>query len=425
LEAGVPEHENVWSLAGVRRLTRQEQIRVLVIAGVVAIVLFGLVPWLWSLLFGQATPAEPMLVPGTFRPTAEQWADLKFVRVRNEPFPGVAVTDGEIAADDDTTTPVFSPYSGRVTRLIAKPGDHVEKGDPLMMVAASEAVQTRNDLIAAVDALAAAQAQDKVATENESRQRQLYLGQSAALKDWQQSQSDLVAARTALRTAQTALVEQRNRLRILGMGDREITSLERSRTADALSSDATIVAPISGTVIQRQVGLGQFIQSGAANPVFSIGDLSTVWVVGNVRETDAPLMKVGAPVEIHLIALPDKSFSARLTWVAPAIDQTSHRLAVRAEVKNPDGVLKPMMFATVRIHAGDDRVSLAVPENAIIYEGDEARVWIARRDNSLGLRLIRVGRVQDGEAEALSGLKPGDTIVSSGALFIDRAAQPE
>ncbi len=421
----MPEQENNWSFSGVTRLSRRDQIRALVVAGVVALVVFGLIPWLWNLVAGQTAPEPPAFAPGTFRPTVEQWADLKFVRVRAEPFPGVAVTDGEVAANDDTTTPVFSPYSGRVTRLIAKLGDRVQKGDPLMAVDASEAVQSQNDLISAVDALGAAIAQDKVATANESRQRQLYLGQSAALKDWQQSQSDLAAARAGLRTAQIALAAQRNRLRILGMSDREISSLEKTRALDKLSPEATIAAPISGTVIQRQVGLGQFIQSGAANPVYSIGDLSTLWIVGNVREADAPLMKVDAPVEVHVIALPDKVFAARLTWVAPAIDATTHRLAVRAEVKNPDGTLKPMMFATVRIHTGNDRTSPAVPENSVIYEGDEARVWLAHKDQSLSLRLIQTGRVQNGDVEALSGLRQGDTIVSSGALFIDRAAQSD
>jgi cobalt-zinc-cadmium efflux system membrane fusion protein len=424
-EINVPESENIWSLAGAMRLSRQQQIRVLAIAAAVALVLFGVGPWLWGLAFSPSAAPEPSLIPGTFRPTNEQWADLKFTRVYPQPFPGIAVTDGEIAANDDTTTQVFSPYSGRVTRLIAKLGDRVEKGDPLMTIAASEAVQTRNDLIAAVDALAAAEAQDKVAAANESRQHQLYMGQSAALKDWQQSQSDLVAARTALRTAETVLAEQRNRMRILGTSDGDIAALERSHTPEKLSSEATIVAPISGTVILRQIGLGQFIQSGASNPVYSIGDLSAVWVIGNVRENDAPMIQVGAPVDVRVIALPGITFSARLSWVAPSIDPTTHRLAVRAEVDNPGGILKPQMFATVRIHEGDDRMSLAVPENAVVYEGEDARVWIANKDKSLGLRLIKTGRDQDGRIEALSGLKSGDLIVTSGSLFIDRAAQPE
>ncbi len=421
----MPEGEKGRDISEALLLTRRDQIRILVVVGITAIVLFGAGPWLSSLVLAPTPVAQPELLPGTFRPTAEQWADLKFSQVHQERFPGVVVTDGAVAPNDDTTTPVYSPYSGRVTRLIAKLGDPVRKGDPLMTVEATEAVQSRNDLIAAFDALNASEAQNKVATESEARQHQLYLGQSAALKDWQQAQSDLASARAALRTAQTALATQQNKLRILGISDREISTLEKTRVSGTLPSEAAVVAPISGTVIQRQLGLGQYIQAGAANPVFSIGDLSTLWIIGNVRETDAPLMKTGTLVETQIAALPSKTFTARLTWVAPAIDATTHRLAVRAEVENPSGALKPMMFATVRIHTGGDRVSLAVPENAVIYEGDEARVWIGHNDRSLGLRVIRVGRIQDGEVEALSGLRIGELVVTSGALFIDRAAQPD
>jgi cobalt-zinc-cadmium efflux system membrane fusion protein len=417
--------EKDWSLPDALRLSRRDQIRVLVAAGLVAILIFGLGPWLWNALFGAVPPPPAASIPGTFRPTREQWSDLKFATVHAEAFAGVVVTDGALAPDDDTTTAVYSPYSGRVTRLAAKLGDHVEKGAALMTVDSTEAVQARNDLVAAVDALSTAEAQDKVATENESRQHQLYLGQSTALKDWQQAQSDLATAQAALRTAQTGLLAQRNRMRILGMSDAAISTLEKNRSLDGNSSEAAVVAPISGTVILRQVGLGQYIQAGAASPVYSIGDLSTLWVLGNVRESDAPLMRVGELAEIHLMALPAATLTARLSWVAPSIDSTTHRLAVRAELKNPDGALKPLMFATVEIHTTGDRISLAVPQNAVVYEGEEAHVWVAHKDRSLGLRAIRVGRVQNDDAEVLTGLKAGDSVVTSGALFIDRAAQPD
>jgi cobalt-zinc-cadmium efflux system membrane fusion protein len=414
-----------WESSPLPRLSRRDQFRILGVAAVVLVAIFGLGPPLWSFAFAPAPETQSTPSPDTFRPTAEQWADLKFVRVADRQFPGLVVTDGQVATNDDTTTPVFSPYSGRVTRLIAKLGDHVEKGAPLMTVDATEAVQARNDLIAAVDALDAASAQNDVATKNEERQRELYLGQSAAQKDWQQAQSDLATARAALRTAQTALALQRNKLRILGIGDREIATLEKSHGVNTLPSEAAVLAPISGTVIQRQVGVGQYIQAGAANPVYSIGDLSALWIIGNVRESDAPLVQVGASVEATVAALPNRVFPARLTWVAPSIDANTHRLSVRAEVKNPDGVLKPMMFATVRVHTGGDRMSPAIPESAIIYEGEQARIWLAHPDKSLGLRAIQVGRDQDGEVEALAGVKPGDVVVTSGALFIDRAARSD
>ena len=414
-----------WKLPERWRLSRRDQIRFLALAALIALLIFGIGPWVWDSVFESAPAPPPPPIPGTFRPTAEQWSDLQFATVHPKDFPGLVTTDGALAPNDDTTTPVYSPFSGRVTRVIAKLGDRVAKGAPLLSVDSTEAVQARNDLIAALDALNAADAQDKVAAENESRQHQLYLGQSAALKDWQQAQSDLATANAALRTAQTALTAQRNRMRILGISDSAIAALEATRGFEGATSQANIVAPISGTVIQRQVGPGQYIQSGSSNPVFSIGDLSTLWVVGNVREADAPQMRVGEMADIRVIALPGRVFTARLTWVAPSIDSTTHRLAVRAEVQNPKGTLRPLMFATVTIYSGADRTSPAVPQSAVIYEDDEAHVWVAHRDRSLGLREVHLGRMREDEVEILSGLRNGDRVVTRGALFIDRAAQPE
>ncbi|HEX3664421.1 MAG TPA: efflux RND transporter periplasmic adaptor subunit [Rhizomicrobium sp.] len=418
-------NETVWRLPERLRLSRRAQFRVLIIAGILALVAFGAGPWLVSTVFGPTAPEQPPSMPGTFRPTAEQWADLKFARVRAEKFAGLVITDGALAPNDSTTTAVYSPYSGRVTRLVANPGDHVEKNTPLMTVDSTEAVQARSDLVAALDARDAAQAQDRIAKENEARQRQLYSGQSAALKDWQQSQSDLATANAALRTAQTGLQGQENRARILGIGEDAITTLEKHRGAGGISPEAVMKAPISGTVIQRQVGLGQYIQAGSTNPLFSIGDLSTLWVLGNVRESDAPRMRVGEAADIRVVALPDRVFTARLNWIAPAIDPATHRLAVRAELENPRGTLKPLMFATVAIHTSSDQTAPAIPQSAVIYEGDQTHVWVAYDNHELALRNIRVGRIRNNDIEILAGLRTGETVVTGGALFIDRASRPD
>src|SRR5208282_4859890 len=148
-------------------------------------------------------------------------------------------------------------------------------------------------------------------------------------------------------------------------------------------------------------GLGQYINSaagGAANPQFSIGNLNTVWLVANVREVDAPVMRVGAPIEVRVLAYPDKVFKAKLTYVAPSVDPNTHRLPVRAEVENIDGALKPEMFASFSIITDEDTATTtAIPEEAVIYEGENAHVWVAQPDEKLiGLRPIHVGRSLDG-----------------------------
>jgi len=409
-----------------RVLSRRAQIAGLVVLAALAGLALLLVPLLRSELGAreEVKAEQPALAPGRFRPTEVQWATLKFGAVQRLTFRPERITDGKIAIDDDRTTPVFSPYSGRVTRLFAKAGDHVDKGAPLLALEASEFVQGQNDLISAVAALNTARSQLKLAAINEKRQHELFDAKAGALKDWQQAQADLESAKNTERSAEIALAAVRNRLHILGKSDREIDDLETARKMDP---QAIVTAPIGGTVIQRQVGLGQYINStaaGASTPVFSIGDLSVVWLVANVRETDAPLMHVGAPVDVRVLAYPGRVFKAKLTYVAPAIDANTHRLPVRAEVENADGALKPEMFASFSIMTGDAVAAPAVPQESVIYEGDVAHVWLAHDDKSLSLRQIRTGRTDaDGMVEVLAGLEPGETVVTSGSLFIDRAAQ--
>lgn len=369
------------------------------------------------------------LAQGAFRPTKAQWSSLKVAPVQLMTFRTERLTEGNIAYNDDTMTPVFSPYTGRVTRVIAKPGDIVKKGAPLMAVAASEFVQAQNDLITAVNALRTAHEQVALTTTTENRQHELYLAKSGALKDWLQSQSDLAMAQNNLRIAETALYAVRDRLRIMGKSEEEINALEKAPAGYPMNSESLVLAPISGTVTQRQVGVGQFINSvagGAASPVFTIGNLSTLWLIANVREADAPLMRVGQPIEVHVMAYPGRSFHAKVTWVAPSIDPATHRLPVRAEVENTDGTLKAMMFVNFSIITGKETTSPGVPQSAIVYLGEETRVYVSRSDGTIALRTLKVGRQrEDGMLEVTDGLAPGEQVVTSGTLFIDRAVTAE
>ena len=374
----------------------------------------------------EAPETQPVTLPGTFRPTEAQWETLKIVPVQLVTFQNERTTEGKIANDDDATTPVFSPYSGRVTKLFARAGDHVERGAPLFAIQASEFVQGQNDLISAAATLETARAQLNLAKTTEKRQHDLYDSKGGALKDWQQSQVDLANAQGSLRSAQIALGAVRNRLRILGKSDSEIAAIENEPDKLlSMDAEAIVYAPIGGTVTQRQVGLGQYIDSaanGASNPVFSIGDMSRVWLLANVREADAPSMGLGHPVEVRVLAFAGRVFKAKLTFVGSAIDPNTHRLPVRAEVENPDAALKPEMFANFSITIGNAVTVPAVPEESVVYEGQTARVWIAGKEKTLGLRQIRTGRTQGGVVEVLDGLQSGESVVSSGSLFIDRAA---
>ncbi|MGC2460499.1 MAG: efflux RND transporter periplasmic adaptor subunit, partial [Steroidobacteraceae bacterium] len=174
--------------------------------------------------------------------------------------------------------------------------------------------------------------------------------------------------------------------------------------------------------VDRQLGPGQYAQAGTSTPLFTIADMSSVWMVGNVREADAGHIHRGQAVEVSVLAYPDRRFAARVVYVAPTIDPNTHRLTVRAVIDNSDDALKPEMFATFRILTSEGTQAPAVPASAVVYEGDSAHVWVLQSTDAIAIRPIRAGRASDGFVEVLDGLKPGERVVTKGSLFIDRSA---
>src|SRR5450756_2915039 len=299
-------------------------------------------------------------------PTPAEWTSLTVEPVTERAFRAEHVTEGKIAVNEESSTPIFSPFAGRVTKLLVKPSDVVERGQILFVVEAADTVQGLNDFVAALSALNSARSKLNLAQIVEKRANDLYAGKAVPLKDWQQSQSDLTAAQNDMRSAETALEAAHNRLRILGRSDEQISSFQQTRQ---ISAETPIYSPISGTVVQRKVGPGQFVSSGASDPVFVVGDLSTVWLTAFVRESEAAGVSVGQDIDFTVLALPGRTFKARVDYVSAAIDPSTRRLLVRATIDNKDAVFKPEMFANVTIYAGDNHPSLGVPKQALIYEG--------------------------------------------------------
>jgi membrane fusion protein, heavy metal efflux system len=384
---------------------KQLQIVALIALGATAILLLG---WGASRL-SAAQPQQPLAPAATgnsLHLTPSQLSSLTVNTVAQLGFRSEEIADGRIALNSDTATQVFSPYSGRVIRVIAGIGQHVKKGAPLYSIDASEFAQTQSDLLNANTQL-------KLARIAEERRHAAFDSKGGSLQDWQQAQADLAAA-------QTAVDSVRNRLKIFGENDEQIAALERVKTP----SPVTVVsAPLDGVVTDRQVGPGQYLQSGNSTPVYTIGDLASVWLVADVREVDAPSVDVGQEIEVRVLALPGRIFKAKLTSVGSAVDPVTRRVPVRATIENTDGKLKPQMFATFSIITSGESDALAVPEEAVVREGEAARVWIVQGVNDLALRQIHTGRVNNGMVEVLDGLKPGDRVVTRGSLFIDRASQ--
>jgi membrane fusion protein, heavy metal efflux system len=394
---GRPEPGSGWSAP------RQWQLLAAVAALIAILILLGIVSGrLFQHSSGESAPLPPA---GTFRPTAQQLKTLTIEPVTVHQFVSQEITEGKIAVNGDRSTPVFSPYSGRITRVIAGLGDNVKAGQALATIEASEFAQAQSDLTTAL-------AQIKLARNNETRKHALYDAKGGSMADWLQSQADLSTAEAGLRSV-------RNRLRILGYSEQAIDAMASDEHSGAL---AQIVAPISGVIVDRQLGPGQYAQAGASSPVFTIADMSSVWMVGNVREADAGYIRRGQTVEVGVLAYPDRTFTAYVIYVAPTIDPNTHRLTVRAVIDNADGALKPEMFASFRILTSEGTQAPAVPASAVVYEGDSAHVWVLQSADVLAIRPIHTGRASDGLVEVLDGLQPGERVVTRGSLFIDRSA---
>jgi cobalt-zinc-cadmium efflux system membrane fusion protein len=354
-----------------------------------------------------------------YQPTEAQWATLTVETVEARVFRSEHMTEGKIAVDEDRATPIFSPYAGRVTKLLVKPGDDVKRGQPLFVVEATDMVQTQNDFIGALTAMNKARSRLHLAQIVEKRNKDLYEGKAVALKDWQNAEAELVAAQNDVRSAEVALEAARNRLRILGRADTEITAFEQKGT---ISAETPIHAPIAGTIVQRKVGPGQYVSSGSADPVFVIGDLSTFWLLAYVRESEAPNVRIGQALQFTVLAYPSELFPANIAYVATALDSNTRRLLVRATVNNAAGLLKPEMFASVTVHTGEGDAAPAVSRDAVLYEGDVKRVWVVNRDRSIELRPIKTGLISGKMIQVTEGLSIGDKVITRGSLFIDRAS---
>jgi cobalt-zinc-cadmium efflux system membrane fusion protein len=371
---------------------------------------------------GDAEVSSQAKRPARFAPTAAQWATLTVEPVKSIAFRSEHMTEGKIAINEERATPIYPPYAGRVTRLMAKPGDKVERGQPLFFIEAADMVQAQNDFLTAMSGINRARSRVAITEIIEKQNRTLYEGKAGPLRDFQTAQADLAQARADLRTAESALEAARNRLVILGKTDAEIAAFQEQ---GRISSETPIYAPLSGTVVQRKIGPGQYVSyvaTGAVDPVFTIGDLSTVWMTAYVRESEAPRVRVGQAIEFTMLAYPNTVFTATVDHVAASLDPGIRRLMVRATVDNAEGRFKPEMFTSVTIFTDEGETSVAVPREAVIYEADTARVWVARSDKTVELRQIKAGMTHRGFIQVLQGLQPGESVVTKGSLFVDQAA---
>jgi cobalt-zinc-cadmium efflux system membrane fusion protein len=349
-----------------------------------------------------------------------QLQQVKVVPIASLDFPVDKNAPGRIAFNEDSATSVYTPYTGHVLRLLAKPGEWVPRGHPLFEIDTPDLVQAESDLISAFTAVGKARNQLEMARRTAARQDDLYQAKAVAQKDWEQAQSDVRNAEHDLQAAEGTHSAARDRLRVFGKTDADIAVIEEQRRIDRITQ---VRSPIAGMITARKVGPGQFVKPDNPDPLFTIADTRTMWLLANVYETDIASIRVGQPVDVSVLAYPEEIFRARVSYIAPVVDPATHRLAVRAEVTNASGALRPEMFATFRIQTSASVKAAAVPVRAVTHDGDLASVWIKSGPREFTRRPVELGLEHGGFVQALSGVSPGEQVVVEGGVFLSSAGK--
>ncbi|MGQ0813069.1 MAG: efflux RND transporter periplasmic adaptor subunit [Gemmatimonadota bacterium] len=226
----------------------------------------------------------------------------------------------------------------------------------------------------------------------------------------------LVAARLARGAPaenQDLLGAARTRLRLLDISDAQITQILRSGQS---RRTLTLYAPASGVVVEKNVVAGQAF--GLGQLLYRIADLSTVWVEIELREADAGLVRVGNTADVELQALPGRVFTGRIDYIYPTLEAQARTLKARVRVSNPGNTLKPGMYATARITI-PMQATLSIPTTALIRTGERSIVFVDLGRGRIAPQEVIVGRVTDEYAEILSGVEPGQRVVTSAQFLID------
>jgi membrane fusion protein, heavy metal efflux system len=325
---------------------------------------------------------------------------------------------GKIAFNDDASVPVFPPYQGRITQLYVKPGEDVTKGRILFEIDSPDLVNAESNLITAVGALQQAKGQLDLTTRALARSHELIEAKAIAERDLEQSVADHNAADATYKAAVGALDGARDAVRIFGKTEAEIRRVEDTHRVD---SRMPVPSPISARVTSRQAGPGQFVQPGG-NPVYTVADLSTVWMIAKVAETDIPLIHLGQDADVKVMAFPGRTFRGKITYVAASVDPDTHRVLVRSEIPDVGHELLPEMFATFVIRTGQTYSSPAVPAGGVVREGDGTMtVWVTGDGHRFDKRTVHIGLQQDDFDQVLDGVKAGERVATDGALFLSNA----
>jgi cobalt-zinc-cadmium efflux system membrane fusion protein len=380
---------------------------------------FGLALPCAALLLASACATEPPPVAGdsvtakagapTDRATdvsvtPAQASRIRVAAVAIAPYRPSVATTGTVAFNADRSTQVLAPVSGPITAVMVSPGAVVQKGAALATVTSPDFATALADYRKSLSAYRNAQ---RISDLDE----QLFKNDAISRREMEQAQTDAAAAVAD----RDAAIEQ---MRALGVDEAGIAAARENRTPSQLQ--AVIRAPISGTVVEKLCTQGQLIQAGST-ACFTIADLSTVWVMANVFETDLSSISNGEEATITAGALPSP-VTGHVTYIGSLVDPTSKATAVRIVTPNPRELLKRDMLVDVSIRASQGRNGILIPTSAVLRDDQNLPfLYLALPNNHFSRRPITIGMRVGDQYEVKGGLTAGDKIVVDGALFLQFA----
>ncbi len=336
------------------------------------------------------------------KPAEVQAAKIDVQAVGPQVVEDSVLTSGVVTLDDQRSGHVFSPVTGRVIKISAELGQQVKKGDALATIespdvgnAVSDAHKAEADLIAADHSL--------------RRKRELLEAQAA-------SEADVEAAEDSYRNAKAEFERARQKQFLLRVGN-----------VDTVTQSYTLASPIDGEVLLRNINPGIEVQGqyggGTTQELFTIGQVDRVWVLGDVYEVDLGRVHVGASAKVTVLAYPETVFEGRVDWVSGSLDGATRTARVRCTFENPEKLLRPSMYATVRI-AVDQRKALAVARGALLRLGEYKMVFVQLGDVDGYARYERLPvDVVDGDGpwlEVTHGLDLGQQVVVDGVASLSQ-----
>ncbi len=340
--------------------------------------------------------------PASVELSEKQASTLKTGPVGSRDFILFKTAVGTIDFNEDLLVQVFSQYPGKILKANFNIGDDVKAGDILFTIDSPDLLQAESTLLAAAGVL--------------ELQKRILARATGLLKAGGSAQKDVDQATSDEQTAEGNFKAARDAVRIFGKTDAEIDQIVEKRKVDSV---LLVPSPISGRVVARSAAPGLLTQPGSTPAPYAVADLSTMWMIANVIETDAPAYKLGQSVEVTVPAYPDTIFKGRVTTLGSIIDPNTHRQLVRSQIDDPKHLLRSGMLASFVIHVGDPMRSLAVPANGVVREGDGTMtVWVTSDSRHFTKRTVKVGLQQDGWTQILEGLQPADIVVTDGAVFL-------